>query len=102
MMYLSTTVETRGILGSKQLESGVSLNDFLCLGHKELPVVIQQSVESLQDISGGEVQLIQDDPVALPHGVDQNAWSRFTSTQHVNLGWSQSSIIRMGKYCFSV
>lgn len=78
-VYLSTSVETRGILGSKQQESGVSLDDFLCLGHKELPVVIEQPVESLQDVSGGEVQLIQDDPVAFPHGVYQNAWSRGTS-----------------------
>lgn len=77
--HLSTTVEARGILGSKQHEPWVSLDDFLCLGHKQLPVVVEESVESLQDISGGEVQLIQDDPVTFPHGVDQNAWSRWTS-----------------------
>lgn len=81
--YLSTTVEAGGILGSKQHEPRVGLDDFLCLGHKELPVVIEEPVESLQDISGGEVQLIQDDPVAFPHGVDQNAWRRQTSNRHV-------------------
>lgn len=72
MVYLSTTIEARGILGSKQHESWVGLDDFLRLGHEELSVVIKESVESFQDISGGEVQLIQDDPVAFPHGIDQN------------------------------
>lgn len=81
--YLSTPVEARGILGSKQHEPWVGLDDFLRFGHKQLPVVVQESVESLQDISGGEVQLIQDDPVAFPHGVDENAWSRWTSNRHV-------------------
>lgn len=76
MLYLSPTVETRGILRSKQHEPGMSLDNFLSLSHKQLPVVIQQSVEGLQNISGGQVQLIQDDPVALPHSVNQNALNK--------------------------
>lgn len=72
-VYLSATIVARGILGSKQHKSWMSLDDFLCLGHKELPVVIKESVESFQDISGGKVQLIQDNPVAFPHGIYQNS-----------------------------
>lgn len=70
--YLSATIKTRRILGCEQHKSGMSLDDLLGLSHKQLPVVIQQPIESFQDISGGEVQLIQNDPVAFPHGIDQN------------------------------
>lgn len=50
----------------------MGLDDLLRLGHKQLPVVIQQPVEGLQDVGGGQVELVQDDPVAFPHGVDEN------------------------------
>lgn len=79
LLYLSAAIKARGILGSKEHESRVGLDDLLRLGHKELPVVIEESVESLQDVSGGQVQLVQDDPVAFPHGVDENAWKGPTS-----------------------
>lgn len=72
-IYLSATIEAWRILGSKQHESGMSFDNFLCLCHKQLPVVIQESVQSLQDVGGGQVQLVQDDPVTFPHGVDQDA-----------------------------
>lgn len=52
----------------------MGLDDLLRLGHKQLPVVVQQPVEGLQDVGGGQVELVQDDPVAFPHGVDENTW----------------------------
>ena len=72
--YLSATVEPWRILSGKEHESGMSLHYFLCLCHKELPVVIEQTVKSLQDIRGGQVQLIQNDPVTLSHGINQNTY----------------------------
>lgn len=74
MPYLSASVEPWGILCCKQHESGMSPDDFLRLSHKQFPVVIQQPVESLQDVGGGQVQLIQDHPVAFPHGIKQDTW----------------------------
>lgn len=88
LLYLSAAVQARGILGSKQHESRVGLDDLLCLGHKELPVVVEESVESLQDVSGGQVELVQDDPVAFPHGVDENAWKGAMSDQRCDGGYA--------------
>lgn len=88
LLYLSAAIKARGILGSKQHESRVGLDDLLRLGHKELPVVIEESVEGLQDVSGGQVQLVQDDPVAFPHGVDENAWKGPMSNQCCDGGYA--------------
>lgn len=55
---LSAPIEPRRILGGKEHESGVGFDHFLCLSDEELPVVIQQSIQSLEDISGGKVQFI--------------------------------------------
>lgn len=73
-LYLPAAVQPRGVLGGEEHESGVGLDDLLRLSHKQLPVVVQQPVEGLQDVGGGQVELVQDDPVAFPHGVDENTW----------------------------
>ena len=44
---------------------------FLLLRNKKLSVVIKQSVEALQYLSFGQVELIQNQPVALPHCLHQ-------------------------------
>lgn len=72
-LYLPATVQSRGILGGEEHESGVGLDDLLRLGHKQLAVVVQQPVEGLKHVCGGQVELVQDDPVAFSHGVDENA-----------------------------
>lgn len=81
--YLSATVETWGVLGCEKHESRMSLDNFLSLSYKQLPVVIQQPVQSLQDVGGGKVQLIQDHPVPFPHGINQNTWTGFR--HHIKL-----------------
>ena len=35
--------------------------------------VYTDPIESFQDISGGQIQFIQDDPVTFPHGFYQNS-----------------------------
>jgi len=43
----------------------------LQLGHEELAVVVQESVERLEDVRRRKVELVEDDPVAPSHSLDQ-------------------------------
>lgn len=55
---LPATIESRRILCSEEHEARVSFDNFLSLSNEQLPVIIQQSIESLQNISGSQVQFI--------------------------------------------
>lgn len=43
----------------------------LQLRHVQLPVVVQQAVERLQHVARGQVELVQHDPVPVPHRLHQ-------------------------------
>lgn len=49
-LYLAAPVETWGVLCGKQHELGVGLHGLLCLGNKQLPVVIQQLYQHAENI----------------------------------------------------
>lgn len=61
-----TCICTSWILGAEKHEVWVWLDGLLELRDKELPIIIQQAVQSLQNICRRQVELIKDDPVAVP------------------------------------
>lgn len=45
--HLSASVESRGILGSKEHEARMCFDNFLCFCYEQFTVIIQQSVQCL-------------------------------------------------------
>ena len=43
----------------------------LQLGHEKLAIIVQESVKRLEDVRRCQVELVEDDPVALSHSLDQ-------------------------------
>lgn len=64
------TVESRRVLSGQETEPLVSFNRVLSLRYIQFPIVIKDPVQSLEDISRCKVQLVQDDPMSLPHGLN--------------------------------
>jgi hypothetical protein len=71
---LSTTVETGRVLRREEHEVGVRTDDLLRLGDDELSVVVEQSVQSLEDVGRGEVELVENDPVSSSDRSDEDTF----------------------------
>ncbi len=63
--HLPAAVLTRRILRAEQAKARTRRHGRLRLRNVQLPVVIQDAVERLQHVCGGQVQLVQYDPGAL-------------------------------------
>ena len=44
---------------------GMWADNFLCLWYDELAVIVQKSIECLQDFSGSQIELVKNNPIAI-------------------------------------
>ena len=70
---LSTSVKSWRVLGGEEHEVRVGTNDFLGFGDDQLSVVVEESIESLENVGGSQVQLVENDPVSSSNGSDENS-----------------------------
>jgi hypothetical protein len=59
-------------LSSKEHKVLVGLDGHLGLRDEKLPVVVEDSIQGLEHVARGQIQLVQDDPVTLAHGLDED------------------------------
>lgn len=69
----AAVLTARRVLRGEQQEARVGPHRLLCLGDEQLAVVVQQPVERLEHLAGRQIQFVEDEPVAAPHGVDEDA-----------------------------
>lgn len=65
-------VRARRVLRRKQSEVRVRFHGLLSLRYVELPVVVEEPIECLENLRRCEVQLVEDDPVPVPQRRNEN------------------------------
>mmetsp|Transcript_53170 Transcript_53170/g.159130 ORF Transcript_53170/g.159130 Transcript_53170/m.159130 type:complete len:809 (-) Transcript_53170:45-2471(-) len=80
---LPSPVRAAGVLGGEQSKVRVGADRLVRLREVQLPIVVQQPIQSLEDLGGGQVQLVQDDPVPPAQCLDQNAVPKFEASFRV-------------------
>ena len=66
---LSSTIRWPArILGSEDPETWMSFDQSLSFRYKEFTIVIKHTVQGLENVWWGQVELVKDDPVAHAHG----------------------------------
>ena len=71
---LPSTIQPCGILSRKQHKVGVRLHHLLGLWDKQLPVVIKQTIEGLQDFRGSQVKFVKDNPMTISSGLNKGSF----------------------------
>ena len=75
--HLTSTVAAWRILCSKEHKVGVRFNNFLSFGYEKLAIVIEQSIESFENIRRRKIQFVQNDPVTFSNRLNQNAFLEY-------------------------
>ena len=61
------------VLRREEHEVRVRLDRLLELGDEELAIIVEEAVQSLEDVGGGQVELVEDDPVPAANSLHERA-----------------------------
>ena len=69
----SSSIQTRRVLSSEQDEVGMWFDHSVCLRNEQFTIIIKETIQSLQDLRGGKIQFIKNNPPSISQCLDQKS-----------------------------
>ena len=63
------------------------------VGDDELAVVVEKTVESLENVSGGKIELVEDNPIALAKGTQMPVESTSAPSESASVSASRENMV---------